>query len=687
MNQNPYQQNANNQPQQGAYNRPQGQAAPPQGQAAPPQGQAVPPQGQAVPPQGQAAPPQGQAVPPRGQYAPPRGQNVPPQGYYYQQPQQRGYYYQQQPNYQQGYYYQQPRQPQQGYYYAPVQQPQPQRTHRAMSDYESVFRYLILAGLFIFLDFSVFYGFSLGFTIAYAILFIISTLFIYDKRTKQKLFPITCGAMSVTLSVGCMLYTNSILKPLSVFVIFALFAIYCLGISKGFSKHQGSFKMIFDVMSSVIVAPFENFSKVHASSKARKRSSKINHGVLIGILLAVPVLLVVIPLLKKGDAAFEGLISAIGIDIRQYIVEVIFAAILLPFFYSYLFEKRRGRRDRKEARYRNETKKVPSTIITSFLSVISITYLIYIVSQLAYFFSVFRGILPEGYDNTASAFARRGFYEMFIISVINIALVSAVIMLSERKNKKIPALIKALSSFILMFSILLIIIAMQKMSVNIGIYGLSVNRILVSTFMVMMIVVVAFFILHIFAPKVKYMKPVIIICSAIFIALTFADIDTRVADYNINAYNSGKIEDLDVKAIANLSESAVPYLIDLTKSDDKKIAEEAKVEIRKIVVRNNDLMYNDEGTAIVQSEESRNFRAYNLTKQIAFDEIKEYYNSLSDREKEEFKKVYFGDSNDDSDNDSDSDSSFDRNYYDNFEYDGDDDESEYEDNESEYEDD
>ena len=623
MNQNPYQQNANNQPQQGAYNRPQGQT-----------------------------------VPPRGQY-------VPPQGYYYQQPQQGGYYYQQ-PVYQQGYYYQQPQQS----YYAPVQQPQLKPTHSAMSDYESVFRYIILAGLFIFLDFSVFYGFSLGFTISYAILFIISTLFIYDKKTEQKLFPITCGAMSVALSVGCMLYTNSIIKPLSVLIIFALYAIYCLGISKGFSTHQGSFKLIFDVASSVIVAPFENFSKVHNASKARKKSNKINHGVLIGVLLAIPVLLVVIPLLKKGDAAFEGLISTIGIDIGSYIVEVIFAAILLPFVYSYLFEKRRGRRDKKEVRYRNEAKKVPSTIITSFLSVISITYLIYIVSQLAYFFSVFRGILPEGYEHTASAFARRGFYEMFTISVINIVLISGVIMLSERKNKRIPALIKALSSFILMFSILLIVIAMQKMSVNIGIYGLSVNRILVSTFMVMMVVVVAFFILHIITPKVNYIKPVIIICSAIFIALTFADIDTRIADYNINAYNSGKIEDLDVEAIANLSESAVPYLIDLTESDDKNIAEEAKDELAMIIIDNEDLLLNEKNTAVIQSDESRNFRAYNLTKQIAFNSIKQYYKNLSQSERDEFAKSYY--SSDDYEEDrSDGGNDYNRNYYDDFQYDGD----------------
>ncbi|MBR4241178.1 MAG: DUF4173 domain-containing protein, partial [Eubacterium sp.] len=223
---------------------------------------------------------------------------------------------------------------------------------------------------------------------------------------------------------------------------------------------------------------------------------------------------------------------------------------------------------------------------------------------------------------------------------INIAVVSAVSILCERKNKKHPAVIKALSTFISLFSVLLIIIAMQKMRLNISIYGLSVNRILVSAFMLMMLFVIAFFIIHIFAPKVKYMQSIIIICAVIFIALTFSDIDRISAEYNINAYNSGKIENLDVEAISDMSDSAVPYLIELTKSKDEKISKKAKEEVAKNIFYYSDLSLGDDNKTLRIWDDAKDFRAYNRAKLNSLNMMKEYFDSLSDKEKQRLISKY-----------------------------------------------
>ena len=44
------------------------------------------------------------------------------------------------------------------------------------------------------------------------------------------------------------------------------------------------------------------------------------------------------------------------------------------------------------------------------LGMISLVYVLYLVSQLAYFSGGFSGILPKGY--TMAEYARRGFFEM-----------------------------------------------------------------------------------------------------------------------------------------------------------------------------------------------------------------------------------------------------------------------------------
>jgi hypothetical protein len=84
----------------------------------------------------------------------------------------------------------------------------------------------------------------------------------------------------------------------------------------------------------------------------------------------------------------------------------------------------------------------------SFLTVISLTYLVYLFSQLAYFFSAFNGFLPEGYTRTASAFARRGFFEMFAICAINILIISIISAFSKREGGKPSLAVRLLSLFI-----------------------------------------------------------------------------------------------------------------------------------------------------------------------------------------------------------------------------------------------
>lgn len=519
-----------------------------------------------------------------------------------------------------------------GAYFVPYKAP-PKKEYTPLTKKENSFIFIILAGLFVFVDFTLFHGFLLGFTISFAVIFAISTVFIYDKEAKKKAFPIICGAFSLILSVSASLFNNSFLKPVSILVTGFLFAIYCLGISGNMEKLSGNYKMLIDLFMRTVIAPIDKIGDVFGSIKEGAKSNKRGLEAFIGIIVALPVLIVIIPLLVSSDAAFEGLVVRIVENIGIYLIEIAISIVILPLFYSYLFDKIRNKNIDTVKYAAANAKKLSSSSCASFLGMISLTYLVYLFSQLAYFFSAFRGILPDGYTNTASAFARRGFYEMFAISVINLAVVSLVSVFSKRNNRKLPAIIKLFSTFISLFSVLLLIVAMQKMRLNIATYGLSVNRILVCAFMLMMLVVLAFFILHIFAPRVRYMQPIIIICSIIFIALTFADIDRIAADYNINAYTSGTLEKLDVQAISDMSDSAVPYLIELTENKDKKISEKAKEEVAKKIFYG-DLSLSDDKKTLKLYDDAKDFRAYNRAKLNSLNMMKEYFDSLSDKEKQ-----------------------------------------------------
>ena len=127
-----------------------------------------------------------------------------------------------------------------------------------------------------------------------------------------------------------------------------------------------------------------------------------------------------------------------------------------------------------------------------------------------------------------------------------------------------------------MFDFVLLISAAAKMVMNVRQYDLSRNRVLVCTFMLMIAVVLVFFTVHIFSPKVPYMRSVVIICSAIFIAMSYSDINSRIAEYNVREYkNSGISSQIDIDFLEGLGSGAVESLIMVSNDKNKAYADTA----------------------------------------------------------------------------------------------------------------
>lgn len=506
-----------------------------------------------------------------------------------------------------------------------------------ISKKDIVFSVLFFVLSFITVDFILFHGFNLGATISFVSLFVVTTLFLFKKEAKPSLFSFICGVLSLGGAVTFTIFNDTFIKAIMLFLVSALFTIYTCGISGTFRNKQGSFKMLCDLICCVFAAPFKNFGIIKNSYSGSVSKNKGFKSSAIGILISLPVLLVVIPLLSKSDAAFSGLVSMVLTDIGIYFVEFLLAIIVTFYMVFYMMSKRKNLKTGSENASKVFSSKgcIPNSAAVSFLSVISITYLVYLFSQLAYFFSAFSGFLPEDYAFTESAYARRGFFEMFAICVINMIIISVVnILIKKQKGAKSLGTVKCLSLFIMLFTVLLLVTAMAKMKLCLGIFGLSKNRILVCAFMIMIFVAIFFYIIHIFAPKLSYMQPIIVICSTLFIALSYANVDAMIVQYNVDAFNSGKIENLDMEYIGSLSDDAVPYMIELTKSTDKKISKSAENYIvdkirEKYWDEYSNAYYDNDDFSDIEYNEKNDFRSYNQAKLSANREIVEYYNSLS----------------------------------------------------------
>ncbi len=537
---------------------------------------------------------------------------------------------------------------------------------------DTLFTYIFLLLSFVIANFVFISGLNLGMTVAFILLFIVSTVYLFDKRIKVSLFPYVCGVLSLAGSITFALYDDLMINILMLFLICALFTIYICGISGTFRHHQGSFKILFDAAGSVVVTPFAHAVDVKdAYLNSYKKSSRIKN-ILVGIVVSIPILMLVIPLLKSSDAAFDGLLEHLFEKTDKYILQIILTIIIFPFLLLFFVNKaKKSEMKNKVKKSRNFRGVVSPPVTVTFLTVISITYLVYLFSQLAYFFSAFSGILPVGYTFSASEYARRGFFEMFAICVINMVIITLCCIFTKRNQGRVKSHVKLLSLFILLFTILILITAMAKMKLNIETYALSKNRVMVSVFMLMMFVIIIFYIIHLFAPKVNYMQPIIILCSALFIVLAYSNVDYQIAKYNVEAYTSGKIESIDVENISDMSCSAVPILIDLVDSEDHIVSKQAKTAVLKNIEDNYNVEFSTNDVKYfptVRYSVNSDFRTYNRAKETAKKLLSDYYNSLDNDKKENLIIQYSFDSPDQTYHYNEEADQYEK-YFDNYEYD------------------
>jgi hypothetical protein len=78
------------------------------------------------------------------------------------------------------------------------------------------------------------------------------------------------------------------------------------------------------------------------------------------------------------------------------------------------------------------------------------------------------------------------------------------------------------------------------------------------------------------APKFALTRFCGVAFLALFLALSFANVDARIAQYNIDGYESGKYGTVDVETFYGLSDSMVPYAAQLLHDDDRLVARKAR---------------------------------------------------------------------------------------------------------------
>lgn len=420
--------------------------------------------------------------------------------------------------------------------------------------------------------------FKLGFTISCIVFMILANIYLMPPKALRP-FPILCGLMAIVLSLLFALYPDPLLHLIAFFVIAILHTVYFTALCGAGRYDSGGYRFIGDIFRVSLFDPIAGVRLPLTAYRSRRRG-KTGPGakILWGLLLALPVICVVIPLLIRSDAAFQGLVDHVlrVISVKNVLLAAL-GLLLSPFLISFLFHLKKGS-GKKEAVREEEAGKVGDPLILNvFLSVLCGAYIIYLFSQLAYFIGAFSGMLPVGYDFTRAEYARRGFFEMTAIAVINLIVLFVAHVLIRHKSRGGKLYTTAVSLFICFFTLFIIVTALFKMLFYIESFGMTRLRLGTSVFMILLALVFIAAILRLLLPRFPYMKMAILSLGLVVILVGFADVDRCIAAYNIWAYETAEGEKpLDVQALAKLSDSVIPYLIDLMEGKDADVAKEAR---------------------------------------------------------------------------------------------------------------
>ncbi len=440
---------------------------------------------------------------------------------------------------------------------------------------ELVFGVIALLGGWLLCNSVLYGGFNLGYAIFASLAIAISA--VYLVCSGRRLSPYSSALLLLSLVI-----TASFARSDDSFVKFVMLCFLSVSVNLGLCllagqnrRSPGSIATLADAGRGAFTLALgklpESFRGLNRALRKGGSVTRRASSIFIGLLIALPVLCIMIPLLMRADAAFEAVLDLLpDWQMGEFIITAILGTGLALWLYS---RSNALLHAPKPAPVQNVRKGISVLTVNTVLTAVVAVYLVYLISQLAYFSGGLSGILPEEF--TLAEYARRGFFEMAWLCAVNLTVMALSVGLVA-KSGKAPLATRLLCLFIGLVTLFLVVTASAKMLLYISSFGLTRLRVLTEVIMVFLGITTALVTVWLFIPKLPYMKAVLLVGLVLGAAVAWADVDTVVAHYNVTAYQSGRLESIDVSYLGSLGDGAVPYIALLQEDSDIAVAAKAR---------------------------------------------------------------------------------------------------------------
>ena len=323
-------------------------------------------------------------------------------------------------------------------------------------------------------------------------------------------------------------------------------------------------RLLRQVFKNTPKAFLEVISLANVVDRIASDRRKTLKNIFIGLIISAPLLVIVIALLAEADTVFQNLIVNVFKPL-EFIGSIPFAervgiiAIVTVLLFGYLAVVLKAKVEGISAPTERNTGGLDATIVATVLVMVNAVYILFCVIQFTYLFGgeeVIRSI-P---DYTYAEYARRGFSELIVVTVINLSILLIGLRFT-RNDGRLDRLVLVLRCLLVLCTTIMLYSAHLRLKLYEEAYGYTYARIFAHTFIGLLFVLFLLTLYKLWRKELPLLKAFAIAALLAYTTLNYVNVDAIIARKNIGRYfTTGKI---DLDYLQELSYDAMPELIHL----------------------------------------------------------------------------------------------------------------------------
>ncbi|MCY1017423.1 DUF4153 domain-containing protein [Pyxidicoccus sp. MSG2] len=283
-----------------------------------------------------------------------------------------------------------------------------------------------------------------------------------------------------------------------------------------------------------------------------------------GVLIALPVLLVFCVLLQSADAAFAGAMNRLfDVDVWTLFGSAIgralgvgFSACVAAAALGHALRRRRGQ-ERGEAEAAPAVPRLGLTEALTLILGVDALFLVFAGFQVAYLFIGGASSPAEGY--TYAEYARRGFFELLLVSMMTLGLVMALARWTRRESPLAQGAFRVGATLMVALTVVIVASAVKRMTLYEDAFGYTRLRLFTHVFMFALGAVLTWRAVTLWWRPERFAIGAFVTALGAVVAVNAVNPDALIVRLNIARATDSSGP--DVSYLSGLSSDAVPELV------------------------------------------------------------------------------------------------------------------------------